>query len=467
MDPNVDMVHREADFEVADMHRKILFSYRWAVLSERVIRRGAGLLCLLSVNLCLLANHAPAEKPEGFGGQTEGGAGGMVIIVDTLEDVDRKGSIRWAVNQKGKRIVRFSVSGICRLEKELVITEPGITIDGSLGQKKATNGVTFRDYPIAVRTHDVILRYLRVRLGDVAVLDKVNRAGLPRPGGSKNLDCISIDRSKNVLVDHVSASWCTDEVISITRSENVTVQWCIISEPLANPRAHPYGDKHAYGANNSASTATYHHNLFADYVMRGPQLEANDARNDQGYDVRFEVVNNVMYQYKRSGARYSPGFESEADRVENVRFLYHFINNYFVHPDDEERPEIEVIAKYRPVANVKAYIKGNWGRHRPGGHGDELAVVFTDLHARQNVRRSPEYMAQISPVPLFCSTIPVEAENPQKAFWSILKKAGCVGENLNRDKIDRRVITAIEMKRPMKILGSQNDVEGWRVEKHF
>lgn len=448
------------------MHRKISFSCRSAGLFETAIRRGACVL-LLSVNLCWLANYASAEKPEGFGGETEGGTGGKVLIVDTLEDVNRKGSIRWAVNQNGKRIVRFSVSGICHLKKELVITEPGITIDGAFGQKKTTDGVTFCDYPIAVRTHDVILRYIRVRLGDVAVLANVNRAGLPRPRGSNNLDCINIDLSKNVLVDHVSASWSTDEVISITRSENVTVQWCIISEPLANPSAHPYGDNHAYGANNSASTATYHHNLFANYVMRGPQLEANDARNDQMYDVRFEVVNNVMYHYERSGARYSPGFENEADRVENVRFLYHFINNYFVHPNGKERPEIEVIGKYRSVASVRAYIKGNWGRHRPAGHGDELAVVFTDLHAKQNVRQSPEYMAQISSGPLFYSTIPVEAQSPQRAFEAILEKAGCVGENLTRDKVDRRVITAVQMKRPMKILRSQNDVEGWRVDKHF
>lgn len=128
------------------------------------------------------------------------------------------------------------------------------------------------------------------------------------------------------MLDHLSMSWSTDEIVSVTNSENVTVQWSIMSEPIGNPRAHPYGDDHAFAANNSASTLTYHPNLFAHYRFRGPQFEANDMQdNPRAFDANFEAVNNVVYGYTSSGSRYRTGFERDRDRTREVDFNYHFV----------------------------------------------------------------------------------------------------------------------------------------------
>jgi len=108
-----------------------------------------------------------------------------------------------------------------------------------------------------------------------------------RPTSSTGLDTVSIDDSRNIIFDHVSLSWSCDEVFGIVHNQNVTIQWCIISEPLGDSVLHPYGDKHAYGPNNSANTLSIHHCLVANYIMQGPQLEANDVLHDQGYNLRF------------------------------------------------------------------------------------------------------------------------------------------------------------------------------------
>src|SRR5581483_11984416 len=116
-----------------------------------------------------------------------------------------------------------------------------------------------------------------------------------------------------------------DEIFGIVQCKNVTIQWCLLAEPLSNPAIHPYGDNHAFGLNLSASTLSLHHTLLAHYVMRGPQFEANDVRRTLGFEPRFEAVNNVLFDYARSGSRYTTGIEDHPDEAAGTHFAFQFI----------------------------------------------------------------------------------------------------------------------------------------------
>ena len=170
-------------------------------------------------------------QAEGFGAYAKGGRGGKVIFVDNLND-DGPGSLRAAVADSVPRIVIFRVSGTIELQSELRVIHPYITI---AGQTAPGDGICLKNFPLKIhRTNDVIVRGIRVRPG----------IGLLREGGST--DGIAVEWSRNVIVDHCSASWSTDEILNTNnKNSDVTVQWCIFSESLNNSSQ---GREHGYAA---------------------------------------------------------------------------------------------------------------------------------------------------------------------------------------------------------------------------
>jgi hypothetical protein len=181
---------------------------------------------------------------EGFGADTPGGRGGAVIAVTNLDD-SGPGSFRAACEANGPRIVVFRVGGLIDLKKNVVIKNPNITI---AAQTAPGDGICLRDHQLMIDTHDVVLRYLRSRPGDIA---------------GKEVDAISIaGSSRNVIADHCSATWSVDEALSPSGDiSNITVQWCLIAEGL-NKSVHKKG-AHGYGSLVRASGGlTLHHNLW-------------------------------------------------------------------------------------------------------------------------------------------------------------------------------------------------------------
>src|SRR5579871_4101066 len=182
--------------------------------SESLMKFVYGLLFAATCVTGVARAATPAfEGAEGFGAVSLGGSGGVTLRVNTLEDEPRNpapGSLRWALAQRGPRIVRFDVAGNIRLRAPLIVTEPRLTLDGS---DAPGAGVCLCDHSLSFRnTHDVIVRHLRFRRGDVETLKAVASAGLSRPRGSVDLDTVSIDDSKNLIFDHCSLSWSCDEI---------------------------------------------------------------------------------------------------------------------------------------------------------------------------------------------------------------------------------------------------------------
>ena len=165
---------------------------RQSGLSSRVLLVvGAGILAW-----SLVAGETPRVPAfpgaEGHGSLTRGGRGGRVIAVTNLND-SGPGSLRHAVEADGPRIVIFRVSGTITLESRLRISNPYITI---AGQTAPGDGIALRKHPIQIDANEAVIRYIRVRLGDESGEDD---------------DAISSRYHKNIILDHISASWSIDE----------------------------------------------------------------------------------------------------------------------------------------------------------------------------------------------------------------------------------------------------------------
>ena len=388
---------------------------------------------------------------EGFGALSTGGRGGDVYHVTTLED-SGFGSLREGVElADGPRIIVFDISGTIILEDILWIKNSNLTI---AGQTAPGDGICIRDYSVNIKkANDIIIRYLRFRLGDVQTLAK------GKPTGSIGLDVISIDDSKNIIIDHCSLSWSCDEIFGIVQNENVTIQWCLIAEPLGDPLLHPYGSSHAYGLNNSANTLSVHHCIISNYVMRGPEFEPNDAVNDQGYQVQMEAVNNIMFDYKKSGSRYKTGIEDHPEEASEISFQFHFLNNYFIRKPGKNAPEIHAVTKLGVTDQLKVFVDGNIGPNRISNDLNPWKSVWVEngpniLEADSNIR------AQMATEPLFTSTIPITLQPAEEAYESVLQEVGCSNQ---RDLVDKRVLNDVKNKNFYDYLHSQETVGGWPI----
>jgi hypothetical protein len=241
---------------------------------------------------------------EGSGRLAAGGRGGAVYEVNNLNN-SGAGSIVDAVSQANRTIV-FRVSGTIELGS--VILEPNFNTTIA-GQTAPGDGICLKGrIHIKNNVHDIIIRYIRVRVD----------AG----GANSSGDAIDIDSGTNIIIDHVTASYSRDEGISCQEdSNNVTVQWCIISEALTF-EAHSYGSliRGVYGQEK-----TYHHNLYAHNWSRNPRPGNYTLAGSDPEGLHFDFRNNVMYNWQGSVAGYNDDYDTKL-----AVSRYNFIGNAYI-----------------------------------------------------------------------------------------------------------------------------------------
>jgi len=377
--------------------------------------------------LALLALSPPDAGPqlafpgaEGAGRFALGGRGGQVLFVTNLED-SGPGSLRAAVETKGPRTILFRVSGTIALLKPLVIREGRVTI---AGQSAPGDGITLRDHMLQVSADDVIVRYIRARLGDESRTES---------------DAITITKGRRIILDHVSASWSVDETLSVsanyTNAEqgfyDVTVQWSIISESLTHS-LHAKGE-HGYGSlirGGGGSRASFHHNLWASHSARMPRPGNYSGPEVDPVGAFFDFRSNVFYNWGRTRSGYN------ADKATLVR--YNFVDNAYVAGPQSQKP----IAFDESDILARAHFAGN---SMNGAIPDDPWSLVTGVQ--------PEGYRLAEPV----DVAPVAGDPAASAYERVLKSAGA---SKARDAVDARVVAGVR-DRTGKQIDSQREVGGW------
>jgi pectate lyase len=380
--------------------------------------------------------HLPSfPGAEGHGSKTRGGRGGKVIPVTNLND-SGPGSLRAAVEAEGPRIVVFRVSGTIDLKSKLRISNPYITI---AGQTAPGDGIAIKRYPLSIDADEVILRYLRIRLGDETGNDE---------------DALSGRYRKNIVIDHVSASWSIDETLSIYHCENVTVQWCLISESLYDS-GHVKGN-HGFGGIWGSDYSTYHHNLLAHHSSRNPRFASGAGYTD--------YRNNVIYNWGFNSA-----YGGENQQVGNPKFDFTTINmvaNYYK-PGPATGSDAVRRRIVSPSSRDGANDFGRWYVAENYMHGDPEVTAdnWTGGVQLQGGDQSIEVVKLDAP----WEAMPIHEQTAEEAYRLVLQHAGA--SLPKRDPIDTRIIEEVRTGTARfgetyggggrGIIDSQETVGGW------
>ncbi|MDB5201101.1 MAG: pectate lyase [Ferruginibacter sp.] len=352
---------------------------------------------------------------EGFGKYTTGGRGGKTIIVTNLNDKG-PGSFRDAATTKGKRMIVFAVSGTIHLASKLNIGSD-CTI---AGQTAPGDGICLADMSVSLSGDNIIVRYLRFRMGD-----KNQKGGMVDGNGGD--DAFGGTHRNNIIIDHCSMSWSTDEVFSVYAGDSTTLQWNLISEPLNYSYHFETGDKdyehHGYGAIWGGRHLSAHHNLFAHCNNRNPRFDGIRNAPEENVDYR----NNVIYNWGGNNIYAGEGGN------------YNIVNNYFKYgPSTNPKVRFRIVnpgLREKPfIPFGKFFVEGNYVDGSPEVTNDNrLGVDMGNNGTAENKQ------AALLPAGIPAVTLPVQSA--KDAYASVVK---WVGASFSRDTLDARIITNLE-----------------------
>ncbi len=369
---------------------------------------------------------------EGFGSDTVHGRGGRVIAVTNLND-SGAGSLRAALEASGPRIVVFRVGGIIELRRDITITKPYLMV---AGQTAPGDGIAIKNAGISVAAHDVVLRYLRGRPGDAPGEDPEDRDSFqvvsPRINGSR-------PEVYNVVLDHLSASWAIDEVMSIWGERyredlvhDVTIQWSIISEAL-DDSLHPKGP-HGKGLliGDGTKRISVHHNLFAHNPDRHPLIKSGTS---------VQLINNVMYN--------APGGTELADAEEtNMPVFVDTISNFYKAGPNSSNNTWAMTIKPNIISSSSVYAEGNLSPQRPTDEGDEWLGVRAPGGEPGPYRAGSPVVGEPN----------VQIAPAQQAYEAVLSDAGATLPA--RDRVDTRVVEDVRSGRG-RFIDSPREIGGY------
>jgi len=372
------------------------------------------------------ASDVPIAFPsaEGFGKYTTGGRGGEVIVVTNLND-EGEGSFRKAVQKNYPRIIVFAVSGTIHLKSPL-----NIKGDATIaGQTAPGDGICVADEPVQLAGNNIIVRFLRFRMGD-----KAQRGGMVNGNGGD--DAFGGIGRKNIIVDHCTMGWSTDEAFTVYGGDSTTLQWNLMAEPLNYSYHFETGDKdyehHGFGGIWGGRRTSAHHNLFAHCVTRTPRFNGARTHGPEFVDFR----NNVIYDWQTNNVYAGEGGE------------YNMINNYYrPGPNTKENVKGRIVNPYKKLPKLdygKFYLSGNLSEAMPEVTAENWKGVVMNEGTDADIPKAKANMP--------FAAEEVKTESAKDAYEKVLNE---VGASYKRDTLDARIINDVK-NRTGKII----DVQG-------
>jgi pectate lyase len=412
--------------------------FAWAILVTGALSGPVGAQATPAATQPALTTAFPGAQ--GWAAHTPGGRGGKILRVTTLAPTG-PGSFTEAVNTPGPRIVVFEVGGVVDLgRKEVRITEPYLTI---AGQTAPQPGISFIRGGLIIATHDVVVRHIRVRPGE---------AGVAKMGGV-DFDAITTVRgARDVIVDHCSLTWATDENLSASStrflgeseaqwmgaaSRRITFSNNILAEGLANAT-------HAKGEHSKGSLIHDHVN---DVLIVGNLYAHNYERNPlfKG-GARGQVINNLIYNPGQRAVHYNLIAEEWLGHPYSTGQVVARGNVMRAGPSTEELAFFTVGGS----GDLELYVEDNLVVDRIGRPLPQQGRYTTTPIRLTRLQRAPA-------LPFGVTLLP--SSQVQDA---VVANAGA--RPWDRDDIDRRIL-ADTVEGRGKIIDSENEVGGYPQHK--
>lgn len=382
---------------------------------------------------------------QGYGKMTTGGRGGRILKVTKLTDDGSVGTLRWAINQTGARIIVFDVDGNIELTSTLYIKNGDVTI---AGQSAPGDGICIKNYSVTIGADNVIVRYIRFRMGDEKKTED---------------DALWGRNIKNIMIDHCSLSWATDETSSFYHTQNFTMQYCILSESLTNS-VHGKGS-HGYGGIWGGNKVSFHHNLLAHHSNRTPRFDgglrigsgSGTGASQFGPDY-LDYRYNVVYNWTNYG---SYGGENGQ---------YNMVGNYYKPgPATTSTSRSRILQVSKEISIDPAYLQPGYGKFYITGN--TLTTSSTTTENNWNGVRYDsgitQAMAQLTNPLSIEAKYEIAGETADAAYRKVLAIAGA---SYKRDAVDKRVVEEVtngtftytgSNGSTNGLIDSQTDVGGW------
>ena len=360
---------------------------------------------------------------EGGGMYATGGRGGAVYHVTSLSDDGSEGTLRWAVSKSGARTIVFDVAGTIELKQDLKISRGDVTI---AGQTAPGDGICLKNYSTVVAADNVIIRFLRFRLGDEAPWTESEiSAGKP-----DSEDALQGKNQKKIILDHCSMSWSIDECASFYGNTDFTMQWCTISESMRSCKLHSKGN-HGYGGIWGGDNASFHHNLISNHDSRNPRFDHDYVSTIKG-PVHF--INNVIYNWGGNS-----GYGGESAKGSSPRQINMVANYYKPGPSSSNRTRIVNPTTKCSNCNSSSptdivpglfYITDNFMYGSDKVTADNWEGVHPDDKSKKDELKSSSYMGSHTGT----------MHSAQDAMEKVIAYAGA---SLSRDDVDKRICSQV------------------------
>jgi hypothetical protein len=267
--------------------------------------------------------------------------------------------------------------------------------------------------------HDVVIRHIRSRPGP-------STEQAVRGDDSPIKDALQILDAHDVIIDHCSFSWATDEVVStFSTAHNVTIQWCIVAEALRGQDAGSLDGKGLLIGNRDARDISVHHNLLVHNIGRNPLIKCRGP---------VDVVNNVVL---------APAAVAMAIDGEFGRTPVNLVGNFVMAPHADG-----LVYGARAIGNrpVSLFVRGNLGPYRTRDDQPEELFVRPLGGGRQSLTSGRHDMPAVT------------TTSAREALEQVRSHAGCTRPR--RDSVDERIIEDVRRQRT-RAIRDPAEAGGW------